>query len=127
MHRDASPRDSTGMHLRRRCGLWLLLAIAELGAGQAHAQAPPVPSETLRERVERIRDDPTELVRGASIAARRVLPELYANRGFSPAWTSPEARAELLRAIRDSAADGLDPRDYHLAVLEDLAADMAGS
>src|SRR5262245_7698520 len=101
--------------------LSLLSAFVWLAATQALAQAPASPTERVREVVERIRDDPAKLVRGEAIAARRVLPELYANRGFSLAWGSAEARAELLRAIRDSAADGLDPQDYHLAALEKLA------
>ena len=84
------------------------------------APAPASPGEMLRERVEGVRDDPGAVVHGESIAARRVLPDLYANRGFTPAWTSAGARVELLRAIRDSAADGLDPEDYHLSALEKL-------
>jgi murein L,D-transpeptidase YcbB/YkuD len=106
----------------RRDVVWLLLmsGIAGFVFAQA-AQAPLSASEALRERVERLRDDPAQLVHGESIAARRVLPELYASRDFSLAWTSADARAELLRAIRDSAADGLDPEDYHLAALEQLA------
>jgi murein L,D-transpeptidase YcbB/YkuD len=73
--------------------------------------------------VEQLRDDASYPVRGQWIAAPRVLRELYANRGFAPAWTSAIARAELERAIRDSAADGLDPEDYHLSALERLRAE----
>ena len=82
--------------------------------------ALPSPGEMLRERVEGVRDDPAAVVHGEPIAARRALAELYANRGFTPAWTSAGARVELLRAIRDSALDGLDPEDYHLSALEQL-------
>jgi murein L,D-transpeptidase YcbB/YkuD len=110
--------------LRRGC-LSLLFALAWLIPTRALAQGPSGPNEALRERVERIRDDPAALVRGHSIAARRVLPELYANREFAPAWGSAEARDELVRAIRESAADGLNPEDYHVAALEQLAAETA--
>ena len=106
----------------RRSLLSLLCAmITWLAATQALAQAATGGTERVREIVERVRDDPAQRVRGEAIAARRALPELYANRGFSLAWGSADARAELLRAIRDSAADGLDPQDYHLAALEKLA------
>ena len=109
----------------RRFRVSLVCALAWLAAGPAFAEPPNAPSETLRERVERVRDDPAALVRGRSIAARRAIPELYANRGFAPAWTSPAAREQLLRAVRDSAADGLDPEDYNLSALEQLAAETA--
>jgi murein L,D-transpeptidase YcbB/YkuD len=109
----------------RRFRVSLVCALAWLPAGPAFAEPPNAPSEALRERVERVRDDPTALVHGRSIAARRAIPELYASRGFAPAWTSPAAREELLRAVRDSAADGLDPEDYHLSALEQLAAETA--
>src|SRR5262249_20827893 len=38
----------------------------------------------------------------------------------TPAWSSAAARDALLRAVRDSAQDGLDPNDYHAAALERL-------
>jgi murein L,D-transpeptidase YcbB/YkuD len=109
----------------------LRLLCASLSIAIACATPPPPaqsasgPNEALRERVERIRDDPSYRVRGHAIAARRALPELYANRGFTRAWTSADARAELERAIRDSAADGLDPEDYHRSALEELRAATA--
>ena len=110
----------------RRFRVSLVCALVWLAAGPAFAEPPPnAPSEALRERVERVRDDPAALVHGRSIAARRAIPELYANRGFAPAWTSPAAREQLLRAVRDSAADGLDPEDYNLSALEQLAAETA--
>ena len=105
----------------RQFRIALLCALTWLAAGPAFAEPPNTPSEALRERVERVRDDPAALVRGRSIAARRAIPELYANRGFAPAWTSAAAREQLLRAIRDSAADGLDPEDYLLSTLEQRA------
>lgn len=100
----------------------LSFAIACIASAQSFAQVPSGADEHLRELVESVRDDPDYRVRGQSIAARRALPELYENRGFTRAWTSPTARAELARAIRDSAADGLDPEDYHLSALESLRA-----
>ena len=105
--------------LRQLC-VSLLFITACRSPNLVPAPALPSPGEMLRERVEGVRDDPAAVVHGEPVAARRALAELYANRGFTPAWTSAGARVELLRAIRDSALDGLDPQDYHLSALEQL-------
>jgi murein L,D-transpeptidase YcbB/YkuD len=87
---------------------------------------PPTPSESevLRARVEQIRDDPSFAVFGAPIAARQLVADFYARRGFTRAWTAPGARDDLLLAVYESEADGLDPEDYLLSAL--LAARMQG-
>jgi murein L,D-transpeptidase YcbB/YkuD len=59
-------------------------------------------------------------VHGASIGSTVVLPAFYERRGFKPAWTDARNVDALLAAIRDSAADGLQPKDYHLSALEAL-------
>ena len=110
--------------LRQLC-VSLLFAIACAAQPVVPAKPPPDPHEALRERVFGVRDDPACRVYGESIAARRVLPELYANRDYTPAWTSARAREDLLRAIRDSVGDGLNPEDYHLSALERLARETA--
>ena len=84
------------------CALGLALA--------AFAQEAESESELLREKVELLHENPESRVQGVHIASRRALPALYERRGFTPAWTDPDAREELLRAVRESAADGLDPR-----------------
>jgi len=98
----------------------LVAGLVSFVVAPARAQLPTGPSEPLRELVERVRSDPDLRIEGESIAARIVLPELYANRNFAPAWGSAKARDELLRAVRDSEYDGLDPTDYHAAALERL-------
>jgi murein L,D-transpeptidase YcbB/YkuD len=47
-----------------------------------------------------------------------VLPEFYRNRDFTPAWNDLSGLNGLLRAIQASAADGLDPRDYHFFLIQ---------
>ena len=96
--------------------LWLGCAAA------AHAQDATPESEALRARVEQIVEHPDATLYGVHVAARRALPRLYELRGFTPAWTSPGARADLLRAIRESAQDGLRPEDYLLTALESARA-----
>ena len=60
-------------------------------------------------------------INGARIAHPKVIHEFYSRREFRPAWTNARTAGDLRRAIKDSEADGLDPRDYHLAVLQQLA------
>jgi murein L,D-transpeptidase YcbB/YkuD len=109
--------------LRRRNLLAALSALALLLAPDGRAREEAAESELLRTHVELIRDDPGFDVSGVPIAAKRVLPQLYARRGFTFAWTAPAAREGLLRAIRASAADGLDPEDYLLSPLERVRAE----
>jgi len=103
-------------------GLALLLACASPSQDPPE-QDPASESEALREHVEQVRDDPSFDISGVRIAARRLIPELYARRGFTRAWTVPAAREDLLRAIRESAADGLDPEDYLYSTLERVRAE----
>ncbi len=62
-------------------------------------------------------------VAGQPIAARELLAEFYARRGFRPAWTTAGDVADLLAAIEDSVLDGLRPEDFHVATVRRLAAD----
>lgn len=58
---------------------------------------------------------------GGEIAARRLIPEFYAQRDYAPAWSEPERRRALLRAVDDSSSHGLDPADYQFDLLRSLA------
>ena len=55
-----------------------------------------------------------------SIPFTGILANFYANRDYRPAWTDPRAVEELIRATKDSKADGLSPEDYHLQAIENL-------
>lgn len=101
----------------------LALACATATTSRTAAQDVESESELLRMRVELLHEHPEIGVRRVRIAARRALPTLYERRGFTPAWSERDARDELLRAVRDSAADGLDPEDYLLSTLEALRAE----
>jgi murein L,D-transpeptidase YcbB/YkuD len=89
----------------------LALVLASLFAHAARGQDAAADERILEQRVEQIRDDPAFNIGGTHIAAKRLVPDLYARRGFRTAWT-PQAREALQRAVADSAADGLDPEDY---------------
>ena len=84
-----------------------------LVATLARADAP---SEALRERVEQLRAGRELRVDGEHIAAPALIARFYERRDFRPAWT-PARAAELVALVEGSRADGLEPRDYHLAAL----------
>lgn len=81
--------------------------------------------ELLRLRVESLLADSEARVFGARLATRRSLQTFYERRGFRRAWSASDASEQLLRAIRASAADGLDPEDYLLPELERAYAEIA--
>jgi L,D-transpeptidase YcbB len=64
-------------------------------------------------------------IRGARMALQERVHEFYARRDFRAAWSNPQNAAQLHRALEDSRNDGLDPDDYHLPVLQDLAKQLA--
>jgi murein L,D-transpeptidase YcbB/YkuD len=76
--------------------------------------------EALRARVEAIRSGEGQVGR-ETIAARTLLPAVYESRGFQRAWSEPARADALLRAIRESERDGLDPGDYHLRALDEAS------
>jgi murein L,D-transpeptidase YcbB/YkuD len=59
-------------------------------------------------------------IQGVRIALIPQLHDFYSSRGFRPAWSNRESIHQLLKAIADSEADGLDPIDYHAKVLQSL-------
>jgi len=80
------------------------------------------PEQVIAAAVETTHSGGKVVIDGDTLASIVVLPEFYERRSFRPAWTSPAVTGELVRAIRDSAGDGLDPADYHLAAIERLRA-----
>ncbi len=112
----------------RFVGLPLCAAVLTLAclAPFAQAQDDGV-REPLRARVEALRETGRVDVRGSRIASAIVLPGFYKQRGFRRAWSDARNVEQLLRAIRDAANDGLDPRDYHQALLERLRGEVAAT
>src|SRR5262245_60644119 len=104
----------------------LLLVLIVTGTVPAVSRAGADESQeavvaALQRNVEALRAGTLITAAGRPLASTTVLAELYERRGFAPEWTAAAVREDLLRAIRDSAADGLDPADYHLEALERLA------
>jgi murein L,D-transpeptidase YcbB/YkuD len=106
---------------RRTASLQAFLVVASVFTGLAHAQ-----SMELQTQVEALVESGPPEILGARIAHAKLVHAFYSQRAFRPAWTARTA-SELLRAVVDSEADGLDPRDYHLTVLRQLAEPAAGA
>ncbi|HEX4495657.1 MAG TPA: L,D-transpeptidase family protein [Thermoanaerobaculia bacterium] len=113
---------------------WLLLA----GALPLAAQAPP-PATALAQRVQPILharfpasgEPPTLLTATGSFRAAPDLSCFYERRSYAPAWIGekgvrPDAD-DLIAALADAPADGLDPERYRLADLRQRLAQGKGA
>jgi murein L,D-transpeptidase YcbB/YkuD len=101
----------------------LFLIVAAIGVAHAQDVAAPAqspPSELQKQLEAMVESGPFD-VHGARVAHPHLIYAFYSQRSFRPAWNNAHTASELRRALKDSEADGLDPTDYHLAVLEELA------
>lgn len=57
---------------------------------------------------------------GDSVFSRKVLPQLYQNRNFRPAWLDTAYAATLLKVIENADQEGLMKEEYHFAALTSL-------
>jgi L,D-transpeptidase YcbB len=92
----------------------LVLGLGIASAGTDHSQV------VIREKIEQLRLFKSLKIGDATVASSIVVPDFYERREFQLAWVKQSSIEDLFRAIRESDADGLDPRDYHLAALERL-------
>jgi murein L,D-transpeptidase YcbB/YkuD len=74
-------------------------------------------ADAIRLRVEELHATGAVEVHGASLASRNLLPRIYENRKFEPAWQSLRQIDGLLQMLDESYLEGLDPNDYHAAAL----------
>jgi len=89
----------------------------------AHAARADEIVERVSRRVEDLRAGHEVRVGADRIASARVLPDLYERAGFGLLFTRLGAAQELLAAVRDADAHGLDPDDYHRPEIERRLAD----
>jgi murein L,D-transpeptidase YcbB/YkuD len=75
----------------------------------------------IQARVGQILNSAQVTIAGETIASTVVLPAFYERGEYQPAWTDPANVQALFAAISDSATDGLNPADYHLAALQALS------
>ena len=93
------------------------------------ATAPPLSAvasplaEAIRERIDRLRYEEQQDVRGARIIGSELVARYYESQQFQPAWQDTAKLDELVAAIEDLRNDGLDPNDYHLEALQSFRLD----
>jgi murein L,D-transpeptidase YcbB/YkuD len=110
--------------------LWFA-CVAACTASLALAQPAPADDDSLAPAIAAELDawttatEPT--VHGARIALPERLQEFYTRRGFHAAWSNAGNAEQLRRALAESSEEGLDPKDYHLPLLDDLAGQIARS
>ncbi len=81
-----------------------------------------ITTEIIRSRIEQIQTADDFRIGDADIASISVLPELYERCNFCLLWDNTTNVDALIQEIADIGEDGLDPEDYHFAVLKDLYA-----
>jgi len=93
------------------------------GGGAITATIPSGLAEAIRDRTDRLREGQTHIVRGERIIAGNLVSQYYEAQQFHSDWSDATRYAQLLAALEDLRLDGLDPDDYHLAVLHSFNAD----
>ncbi|HKX98775.1 MAG TPA: L,D-transpeptidase family protein [Steroidobacteraceae bacterium] len=104
----------------------LLAALTFAPAGSQQAAAGDPTAAAIATELEALMSPEPAPIHGVHIALQEMLQSFYARRDFRPAWGNARNAAELRRAIADSAADGLDPADYELQLLDSLARELEG-
>jgi murein L,D-transpeptidase YcbB/YkuD len=105
-------------------GSRLVVAVCILVSASALLGQGTTVEDAIRKRVEAVdRGEPLRIA-NVEAAALKVLPQIYARRGFTPTWTETRTVDDLLSAIRGIGTDGLDPADYQLSTLERLRGEL---
>ena len=92
--------------------------------------APPVSAvasplaEAIRERIDHLRYEKQQDVRGARIIGNELVAKYYEAQQFQPAWQDAAKIDELVASIDDLRNDGLNPDDYHLEALQSYRLDV---
>jgi murein L,D-transpeptidase YcbB/YkuD len=109
-----------------RCTRWIAVALLWVAC---NAQPAPQDSGALAQAIAAELDAwttaDTPTIHGARIALPERVQEFYARRGFRAAWDNARNAEQLNRALEESEADGLDPADYHLPLLQELSTQIA--
>lgn len=85
--------------------------IAALGSVEARADSV---ADALSSRMEELQFAGDLQIGGARIAARGLLPAIYADRDFRPLWDNEGRVRELLDLLETAPKHGLDTADYYL-------------
>ncbi len=105
--------------------LYSALLLLSWAAWSAPGPQDAALQQLLKDRIEGMRASGAAQVDGAVIAAVDFLPELYEKRQFRPAWTNRANVEAALKAIDDSAEQGLSPRDFHAKQIAEIRRRLA--
>jgi murein L,D-transpeptidase YcbB/YkuD len=74
--------------------------------------------EALRVELEHLVETGFLSTGDVDIASANLMVEIYERRNFAPTWNDEDQITQLIAAIKNTEADGLDPSDYHLKEIE---------
>jgi murein L,D-transpeptidase YcbB/YkuD len=74
----------------------------------------------IKESVNDIIEGKPVEIEGEYVFSKTILPELYKNRDYMPAWHNWETLKDAAMALDAAWLDGLDPDDYHVDVLNKI-------
>lgn len=94
----------------------LCISCATLLLFTAPAQGQNLES-ALQTQLQTLASQPQSGGEGA-IAAPNLITQYYSARAYKPVWTDEGKRKALRALVADSASHGLDPADYHAALLD---------
>jgi len=77
-------------------------------------------SESIRSKVELLREIKDLQIGDAHVASVSLLPEIYERRNFKPLWTNSHDIEVFFSQAADAYLHGLNPQDYHLTYLQFL-------
>jgi murein L,D-transpeptidase YcbB/YkuD len=90
--------------------VWFVGQLGAWGQGQDAASV-------IRQRVEELRVTGMVAAHGVPLASQNLLPRIYENREFAPAWRTLAQVDGLLEMLDESYREGLEPNDYHADAL----------
>jgi murein L,D-transpeptidase YcbB/YkuD len=103
-------------------GLLVLGVVA--GSEPAPVRGTSLPA-AIAAHITQLATEEAPAVRDSALAAYVIIENFYARRAFEPVWSDPARAKALIDGVRDSAADGLVPADYHLDALVALSREIA--
>jgi murein L,D-transpeptidase YcbB/YkuD len=113
--------------------LVLLVALLAFSASPVAdvSSAEPTASSLLRHRIESAGAPSWVTIDGRQVRITRMLRRFYEDRGFKPAWITPEGLSpqanEFMKNVENASSEGLRPRDYPLDEIHSLAESLEDS
>ena len=99
------------------------IALAQPAIAPVAAAAVTLP-EAIRDRIDHLRYETQQDVRGARIMGDDLVARYYESQQFQPAWQDAGLLDTLITALGEMRDDGLDPEDYHYGALQSYRLDL---